>query len=49
MVIVTWCTVSRKVFSRVASVVDVGDEMSPHLLSALQQNVHSVIVPNEVR
>lgn len=49
MVIVGWSAISCEVLSGDTSVVYVGNEMRSHLITVLEQNMHTIIMTDEVR
>lgn len=48
VVIVRWGAIGGEVLLGSPGVVDIGDEVAAHLVSVLQQHVHSVVVTHEL-
>ena len=49
VIVVGWGAICGEIFARISGVVDVGDELRTHLIAGLQEDVHTVVVLDELR
>lgn len=49
VIVVRWGAICSEIFTRSSCVVDIGDELRAHLVAGLQEDVHTVVVLDELR